>query len=95
MATIKYDVMGTPPVVPTDNAANVSMAVFDAFVDNVSWQLYGGELAEKTISEFTQTHYNKYYYYPNFDLREYYDLDGYILNGKATLNFYADFGEVP
>ena len=86
MTTISYGSMGAPPVIPSDSSGYDTINAFNALADNVSWQLYSSALSERNIAQFATLHYNKYYYYPNFDLRESYDLDGYILRGYATMN---------
>lgn len=41
-------------------------------------------MSERTISLWAAKQYNQYYAYPGFDLRDNYDIDGYILKGRAT-----------
>ena len=85
MTAIVYGAIAAPPSIPIDQTGYASINAFSSYVDNVSWQLYGGELCERNIQIFAKEHYNRYYYYPDFDLRKYYDIDGYILRGYATM----------
>ena len=41
---------------------------------------------------WAKAHYDRYFYYPNFDLRDFYDLDGYVLKGYATLRMDTGLG---
>ena len=85
MATISYTALDAPPPIPFDQTGYATISKFNSFVDNVSWQLYGGYLNERQVELFAKAHYDKYFYYPDFDLRTYYDLDGYVLKGYATI----------
>ena len=86
MATVSYTAMNTPPPIPFDQAGYATISKFSAFMDNVSWQLYGGSQNDRAVELYAKEQYDKYYFYPDFDMRTYYDIDGYVLKGSATFS---------
>ncbi len=78
--------MATPPSIPFDQAGYNTISKFNSFMDNVSWQLYGGSLNERQIEIYAKSMYDRYFFYPDFDMRTYYDIDGYVLKGSATFS---------
>jgi hypothetical protein len=54
MATITYTAIDAPPPIPFDQTGYATISKFSSFVDNVSWQLYGGTLNERQVELFAK-----------------------------------------